>query len=156
MRRLMIVAVLAAAGLAAAAACADNSPKPGESSSPPAAPATSAAAPDETRQVCTEATAEATAAGTEINAKVDELTQAAQSGDLGKAAQLQNELRTRATDLQSKLTTWSGKNIKPEVRSVLTEASTTIQQAVSGTPDPSLKTKFQEIGTKLAAACAGA
>ena len=156
MRRLMIVAVLAAAGLGAAAACADNSPQTGATSAPPPATSAPPAAADETKQVCTEAMAEATAAGTEINAKVDELVQAAQSGDLGKAAQLQTELKQRATDMQTKLTTWSGKNIKPEVRTVLTEASTTIQQAVSGTPDAQTKAKFQEIGVKLAAACAGA
>jgi hypothetical protein len=154
MRRLMIVAVLAAAGLGAAAACADNSPQNDATSAPPATTAPPAAA-DETKQVCTEAMAEATAAGTEISAKVDELVQAAQSGDLAKAAQLQTELKQRATDMQTKLTTWSGKSIKPEVRTVLTEASTTIQQAVSGTPDAQTKAKFQEIGVKLAAACAG-
>src|SRR5688572_8168029 len=155
MRRLMIVAALAAAGLGAVAACADNSPQPPATSAPPASSAPPAAA-DETKQVCTEAMAEATAASTEINAKVDELVQAAQSGDLGKAAQLQTELKQRATDLQTKLTAWSGRNIKPEVRTVLTEASTTITQAVSGTPDAQTKAKFQEIGVKLAAACAGA
>jgi len=153
MRRLMIVAALAAAGLGAAAACADNSPQPSATSAP--APATSAAA-DETKQVCTEAMAEATAASAEITPKVDELVQAAQSGDLGKAAQLQTELRARATDMQTKVTAWQGRNIKPEVKAVLAEAGTTIQQVVSGTPDAQTKAKFQEIGVKLAAACAGA
>ena len=152
MRRLMIVAVLAAVGLGGAAACADNSPQPAASSAPPA---TSAAAADETRQVCTEAMAEATAAGAEANTKVDQLVQAAQSGDLVKAQQLQTELRARLGDLQTKVTAWSGRNIKPEVRTVLTEAATTLQQLNSQPPDNQTKAKFQEIGAKLAAACAG-
>jgi hypothetical protein len=156
MRRLMIVAALAAAGLGAAAACADNSPQPPATSAPPPASSAPPAAADETKQVCTEAMAEATAASTEITAKVDQLVQAAQSGDLGKAAQLQTELRQRASDMQTKVNGWSSKNIKPEVKAVLTEAGTTIQQAVSGTPDATTKSKFQEIGVKLATACAGA
>jgi hypothetical protein len=156
MRRLMIVAALAAAGLVGAAACADNTPEPAASSAP--APATSAppAAADETKQVCAEAMAEATAATTEINAQVDQLVQAAQSGDLLKAQQLETELRQRAADLQSKVTAWSARNIKPEVKSVLGEATNTLQQATSQTPDAQTKAKFQEIGVKLAAACAGA
>ena len=81
---------------------------------------------------------------------------AAQSGDLVKAQQLESELRTRAGDLQTKLTAWSARNIKPEVKSVLGEATNTIQQATSQTPDAQTKAKFQEIGVKLAAACAGA
>jgi hypothetical protein len=155
MRRLLIVAALAAAGLVGAAACADNTPEPSASSAPAATSAPPVAA-DDTKQVCTEAMAEATAATTEINAKVDQLVQAAQSGDLLKAQQLETELRQRASDLQAKVTAWSTRNIKPEVKSVLGEATNTLQQATSQTPDAQTKAKFQEIGVKLAAACAGA
>ena len=88
-------------------------PPTGATSAPPPATSAPPAAADETKQVCTEAMAEATAAGTEINAKVDQLVQAAQSGDLGKAAQLQTELTQRATDMQTKLTAGRARTSSP-------------------------------------------
>ena len=159
MRKFMIVAVMAAAGLGAAA-CADNSNDPpvGGTATTAATTTTTAVAVDETKQVCAEAMAEGTAAATEFNTKVDQLNQAAQSGDLIKANGLATELKQRAGDLQTKLTAWSGKNVKPEVKTVLTEGATTLQQLTSSAqmPDASAKTTLQDIATRLGAACAGA
>jgi hypothetical protein len=157
MRKLMIVAIIAAAGFAAAA-CADNSPKPSASSTPAATTTTTAATVDETHQVCAEAMAAGSAAAVEFNAKVDQLNQAAQSGDLIKANQLANELRQKAAELQTQLQGWSAKNVKPEVKAALTDGATTVQQLNNPAvmPDASAKTKLQDIATRLSTACAGA
>jgi hypothetical protein len=147
----MIVAALAAVGLAGAA-CADNSPQAGESSAPPAS-----AAADETQQICAQAMAEGTAAAGEFNTKINEMLQAAATGDTAKATDIESQLRQRLDAWKTKLTEWSGKNVKPQVKTALTEAAGTVGQLndpADNTAVDDVKAKFTEIGVKLAAACA--
>ena len=54
----------------------------------------------------------------------------------------------------TKIEGWSSKDVTPEVKAVLTAASTTLQQHDGYTPDSQTMMRLQEMGTTLAAACA--
>ncbi len=152
MRKLMITAVMVAAALGGAAACANPTP-------PGAVPPTTTAPADQTKEVCTMAISESTTAGATIKAKLAEGIQAVASGDTAKLAQIEADLRKAASDWAAKLTELSGKQIKPEVKTVLVEGAATITALNSDTdqtPQAEAEAKLNAIGTKLAAVCASA
>jgi hypothetical protein len=153
MRRLMIVAALAAAGLLGASACADNSTPGGGTTT---SPTSTGAGADETAQVCTEAMAEGAAVATELPAKLTALDQARNSGDLDKLALLQAELYERVKASQDKLNGWAGRNIKPEVKTALSSAATTLQNLNSMPTTPTqaeLQAQLSQVAVAVTVAC---
>ena len=139
MRKLMITAVAAAVALGPVAACS------------------SGGSADQTREVCVEAIAAGTTASAAIQAKVNEGSQAVASGDQAKLLQIAADLRKTASDWSAKLTELSQKQIKPEVKTALTESAATISNLADPTKNVAAseaQTKLIEIGTKINAACA--
>jgi hypothetical protein len=151
MRKLLIITAMVGVALGGAAACAN---KPASTS-----PTTSAAAADETKAVCTEATTASTAAITTLQAKLAEGTQAFLAGDTAKVAAAQAAAKTTATEWTTKLTQLSQRNIKPQVKTVLTDGVTTITGLANSfgtTSAADAQAKLTDFTTKLAAACASA
>jgi hypothetical protein len=151
MRKLLIITAMVAVALGGAAACANKPASP--------SPSTSAAAADETKAVCTEATTASASAITTLKAKLAEGTQAFLAGDTAKVAAAQAAAKTTATEWTTKLTQLSAKNIKPEVKTVLTNGVTTITTLVASfgtTSSADAEAKLTDFTTKLAAACASA
>jgi hypothetical protein len=147
----MIITAMVAVALGGAAACAN---KPATPSTP-----SSAAAADETKAVCTEATTASATAIATLQAKLAEGTQAFLAGDTAKVAAAQAAAKTAATDWTTKLTQLSQKNIKPQVKTVLTDGVTTITGLAASfgtTSAADAQAKLTDFTTKLAAACASA
>ena len=151
MRKLMIITAMVAVALGGAAACANKPATPSTSSS--------AAAADETKAVCTEAQSSSATAIATLQAKLAEGTQAFLAGDTAKVAAAQAAAKTAATDWTTKLTQLSQKNIKPQVKTVLTDGVTTITGLAASfgtTSAADAQAKLTDFTTKLAAACASA
>ena len=157
MRKLVISAALVALALGGAAACAAEAPTPAATS---AAPTTTAASTtDQSKSVCNEAVTAATSSGLIIQTKATDLKAAVAANDLTKAAQVGAELQKTATDLSTKLTTLSNGNIKPEIKTALTDLVTTINKHASAGAAINATQAESEITAgigKLTTACAAA
>ena len=151
MRKLLIITAMVGVALGGVAACANKPASP--------SPTTSTAAADETKAVCTEAQAASTTAIATLQAKLAEGTQAFLAGDTAKVAAAQAAAKTAATEWTAKLTQLSAKNIKPQVKTVLTDGVTTITGLAASfgtTSSADAQAKLTDFTTKLAAACAAA
>ena len=149
MRRMLIAVGLAAVALAGAAACDKSTPNPAGSAGADVAAAT--------RDACTQATALSATGAAEFNTKMNEFLQAAASGDAAKGQQLEAEIRAKVTEWATKLDGLAAKDVKPEVKTALTEAATTLRQHNDPNDSTSIdevKAAYVAIATKISTACA--
>jgi hypothetical protein len=156
MRRFVITVVALAVTLAGAAACA-TTPSANPHATATASTATTAATgSDETEAVCDEAISVSTSSMNTLKSKLAEGQTAFLAGDTAKALSIQASAKTTATEWTNKLTELSKKQIKPEVKTVLTDGVTTINGLMNSTttsPTDAEK-KLNDFMTKLKAACA--
>jgi len=149
MRRMFLTVGVAAMALVGATACGDDG-TPGASASAD----TVAAA---TRDACTQATALSASAATEFNAKMDEFIKAALAQDATKSEQLETEIRAKVTEWEAKLNDLAAKDIKPEVKTALSQAAETLKKHNDPSDNASVnevKAAYVAIATKISTACA--
>jgi hypothetical protein len=156
MRKLVISVALVAIALGGAAACAVEAPTTNPTT---AAPTTTAAAADQSKSVCNEAVTASTSAGLVIQTKATDLRAALAANDLVKATQVGAELQKAASELSTKLTTLASGNIKPEIKTALTDLVTTINKHAAAGAQINTTQAESEITAgigKLTTACAAA
>jgi hypothetical protein len=157
MRKILAPAVVSAAALVALlSGCAHPTPPDGYGTTAPAPAPTSAAASNADQQrVCTQAKS---VSGTQvelIKAKAAQAQAALGSGDQATLAQSIAELKAAASDWSNQLTQLSSKQISPQLRTVLTDGASTINNlANSSAPPPDAQSKLDDFTSKLNAACA--
>ena len=155
MRKLLIVAAMAAAALGSAAACTQGTPASTTTTTTAAATTTGA---DETAAVCTEALATQSTNSAQALAKVNEAMQAASSGQLDKIPAIKTQIEGIVATWKTKFTELSGKSIKPEVKTVLTDTVTFLDQLAANANNPTAlgdaQTKLTELSGRLTTACA--
>jgi hypothetical protein len=89
-----------------------------------------------------------------IKGKAAQAQTALAAGDQVTLVQAITALKTAATDWANQLTQLSGKQISPQLKSVLTDGASTISSlAAASVPPPDAQSKLDDFTSKLAAAC---
>jgi hypothetical protein len=156
MRKFLVPA--AAALVAVLAGCAHPTPPEGYGTTAPAPATTAATAANATAdqaQVCSDAKSLSSTQVALIKGKAAQAQAALASGDQATVAQAINDLRSAASSWATQLNQLSGKQITPQLKSVLTDGATTITAlAGSAAPPPDAQSKLDDFTNKLNAACA--
>lgn len=161
--RKFLLAATAATVVLGGVGCAhpqNEVPLPGESvtstSKAPTSTATSSGR-DETASVCSEAKRVSNAAVSTIQAKLS-AAQTAQTSNPAAALAAVNEAKAAAKDWSATLSTLAAKQIKPSVKTVLTDGITMINGLANASPtsvNPAeAENKVNDFLTKLNSACA--
>jgi hypothetical protein len=157
MRKILAPTVVSAAALVALlSGCAHPTPPDGYGTTAPAPAPTSAAVTNaDQQQVCTQAKSVSGTQVALIKAKAAEAQAALSSGDQATLAQSIAQLKAAASDWSNQLTQLSSKQISPQLRTVLTDGASTINNlANSSAPPPDAQSKLDDFTSKLDAACA--
>jgi hypothetical protein len=148
---------VAAALVAVLAGCAHPTPPDGYGTTAPkpAPPATTAAnTTADQAQVCSDAKSLSSSQVDLIKGKAAQAQAALGSGDQATLAQAINDLRSAASSWAAQLTQLSGKQITPQLKSVLTDGASTITAlANSAAPPPNAQSQLDDFTNKLNAAC---
>jgi len=152
MRKFLVPA--AAALVAVLAGCAHPTPPDGYGTTAPApAPVVVNATADQA-QVCTDAKSLSSSQVSLIKGKAAQAQAALASGDQATVAQAITDLRSAASSWATQLNQLSGKQITPQLKSVLTDGAATITAlAGSAAPPPDAQSKLDDFTNKLNAAC---
>ena len=150
MRKIMVPAAILVALLGG---CAHPTPPDGSGTTAPQP--TNAVTNADQSQVCTQAKSLSDTEVTLIKAKAAQAQSALAIGDQGTLAQAISDLKRAAADWSAQLTQLAGKQISPQLRTVLTDGASTINTlANSPAPPTDVQSKLDDFTTKLAAACA--
>ena len=155
MRKFLVSA--AAALVVALAGCAHPTPPDGYGTTAPAPapPATTAAnTTADQAQVCSDAKSLSDTQVALIKGKAAQAQAALASGDQATVAQAISDLRSAASSWATQLSQLSGKQITPQLKSVLTDGAATIAAlASSAAPPANAQSQLDAFTSKLNAAC---
>jgi hypothetical protein len=152
MRKILVPAVALVALLGG---CAHPTPPDGYGTTAPAPPPTNATVANaDQSQVCTQAKSVSSTEVTLIKAKAAQAQAALAQGDQGTVAQSIADLKSAASDWSTQLNQLSGKQISPQLKSVLSDGAATITALAGSTvPPPDAQSKLDDFTSKLDAAC---
>jgi len=161
MRKILVPAAAMVAMVALLAGCAHPTPPEGfgVTTPPPRPPATttSTTAANSTAdqaQVCSDAKSLSSTQVALIKGKAAQAQTALSQGDQVTLARAIGDLRSAASSWASQLNQLSGKQITPQLKSVLTDGASTITTlAASEAPPPDAQSKLDDFTSKLDAAC---
>jgi hypothetical protein len=153
MRKFLVPAV--AALVVVLAGCAHPTPPEGYGTTAPApAPTTATNNTADQAQVCNDAKSLSSTQVALIKGKAAQAQAALASGDQATLTQAINDLRSAASSWATQLTQLSGKQITPQLKSVLTDGAATITAlAGSAAPPQDAQSKLDDFTNKLNAAC---
>jgi hypothetical protein len=151
MRKILVPAAVLVALLGG---CAHPTPPEGYGTTAPAPATTKATTDADQSQVCSQAKSLSDTEVALIKTKAATAQTALTMGDQVTLAQAISDLKAAASDWSAQLTQMSGKQITPQLRSVLTDGASTISTLANSTaPPPNAQSELDDFTSKLAAAC---